>query len=372
VLAGCFVEGKSAKTLPTLVLGVATVALPISLFALTPLPKDLSPCYSTRSLVGFSVLAAYAVWVVKSLVSSRKPIGALMNYGLIAVTIAYACAAAWTINREFRTGNYPTLTQEKLSSLAFKQLDQVINHGGLSRFADKTIVFDNLTSRMYWAMGYGRMLDVMFPEHGISYYFLDSEEVKGNLSPDDPLLQQENTLVLKQVNEFLFDKWNPPVYQYGTPLTFGWSGNYIEYEGSGWSDHEREFTWTDGKSANLLVPSASAGSDIQLKARLHPLLIPGKVDRQRVIVRVNGEQVAEWIMKDEPTERRGLSERLRRARVFQERTAVIPSRLLGDSHVTITFELPDAVRPADLGVSEDHRMLGVAVRSLVLTERDRS
>ncbi|GAB4335769.1 MAG: hypothetical protein Kow0099_08370 [Candidatus Abyssubacteria bacterium] len=368
VLRGCLVRRESAKHLPVFVLGVTTIALPISLFSLTSIPKDLSPYYSTMSLVGFSLLAAYAVWIVKGWLSHWKRVGSL-NYALIAITVAYACAAAWTINRELRAGNYASLTQEKLSSLAFKQLNQVVRKGALSRLVDgKVIVFDNLTSRMYLAMGYGRMLDVMFPELDIAYYFLDSEEVKGNLGSNDPLLQQENTLLLKQVNRFYFDNWEPRAYRYGAPLEFGWSGNYMEYEAEGWSDPEGEFTWTDGTSANLLIPLQPTETDIELKTRLRPFLVPGKLDSQRIIVRVNGEQVAEWTLTHESTARRGLWELLTRAAVFHEHTAVIPKRLLQDSHALITFELPDAVRPIDLGASDDQRTLGAAIKSIVLIE----
>jgi hypothetical protein len=42
----------------------------------------------------------------------------------------------------------------------------------------------------------------------------------------------------------------------------------------------------------------------------------------------------------------------------------------GGSGCLLTFDLPDAASPADLGISEDSRVLGVALIRLRLTRED--
>lgn len=40
-----------------------------------------------------------------------------------------------------------------------------------------------------------------------------------------------------------------------------------------------------------------------------------------------------------------------------------------DSLLDIRFELPDAVSPMDLGISDDTRNLGIAIQSIIVSEQ---
>ena len=72
---------------------------------------------------------------------------------------------------------------------------------------------------------------------------------------------------------------------------------------------------------------------------------------------MNGKHAGNWVITREGGKWR-----------FQEQTIHIPNSLINDEKITLTFELPDAISPAELGMSKDVRELALAVASIVLTE----
>jgi hypothetical protein len=144
-------------------------------------------------------------------------------------------------------------------------------------------------------------------------------------------------------------------YKLGEKILFNSSGNSRRYQTAGWSLPESEFTWTDAKKASLTIPIAATRSRaVTLKADLRPFIVPGKVDRQTVHVLVNGRKAGTWNITKPG---------------FQEHTLTIPASLLTDPHsLEITFELPDAVSPVEVGYNKDRRVLGLAFRTIELTD----
>jgi hypothetical protein len=160
-------------------------------------------------------------------------------------------------------------------------------------------------------------------------------------------------------------------YRYGSVIEFGGKGNYFEYEGEGWGPPEAGFTWTDGRRASLLIPIEKTESDVEMTATLLSFLVPGKLDSQRVNILINDEQVGQWVVRRPETGWwRRLSSRIDRTKRFQGQRVIIPRHLLKGSRMTITFELPDAASPAALRASGDNRILGIAVRRIVLQKLD--
>lgn len=139
----------------------------------------------------------------------------------------------------------------------------------------------------------------------------------------------------------------PTVYKYGTQLTFGKGGNAQQYQGDGWSEPEKGFTWTDGKSASLIIPVARPNSDLTLTAMISPFR-----GKQEVNIYLKGKKLTNWIVNKKA-----------------EYKVTIPNELIkGSSWLELCFELPDCASPYDLKISSDRRMLGLAFESVIIFE----
>lgn len=126
----------------------------------------------------------------------------------------------------------------------------------------------------------------------------------------------------------------------------------MAYEPIGWSYPEEGVVWNNKmKRPRLTIPIEKTGSDIELRVKFQPYILANKVERQRIILNVNDQDICKWVATDPGV---------------QERTATIPNQLLTDGVVRIIFKLPDATRP---GMKESNRVLGVGVHSLTLTEK---
>ncbi|MCP1714725.1 hypothetical protein J2T58_000565 [Methanocalculus alkaliphilus] len=141
-------------------------------------------------------------------------------------------------------------------------------------------------------------------------------------------------------------------YQLNTPIIFGVNGTAQQYQLTGWSGPEEGFTWTSGYQAGLALQMEDTDTDLTLTILASPYFGGGALDQQHVIIQVNGQKIGEWVY-DTP----GL----------QEKSILIPQWALSDDEIQyITFELPDAMSPRELGQSEDGRDLALAVRSMVI------
>jgi hypothetical protein len=150
----------------------------------------------------------------------------------------------------------------------------------------------------------------------------------------------------------------PPVYQYGTNIDFSAEKNLILYQKEGyrkegWSAAEKDFTWTNGKKATLIIPVTPAKTNVILKAKLFPFLVYRKLDNQMVEVYINETKLGKWDIT--------------RPNV-QEYSLTIPKSFLTQSPLKINFKIPNARSPASLKFSEDDRILGIAMVSMALLE----
>jgi hypothetical protein len=141
-------------------------------------------------------------------------------------------------------------------------------------------------------------------------------------------------------------------YSFGEEVRFGSRGNSERYQGYGWAHGARgNVTLTTGEKAALTFELDPTPKGIViLKARLIPLLVKGKPEKQRVVVKVNGNVEGIW-----PVEKAG------------EYTTIIPERhVAGARQLDIVFELPDAKSSVDLGTDNESRRFGIGMRSIVL------
>jgi len=142
------------------------------------------------------------------------------------------------------------------------------------------------------------------------------------------------------------------IYKWGDVIDFSLTGDAEKYQLAGWSNVEKDFTWTDGNRAVLNLPIQDTMSDVILTAKFHPLFYKDKFESQDVTILINGKKIDKW--------------ELRQGGIC-EREVFIPNSLLGNS-INLELQLHDAVSPNSLGISGDRRQLGLAFYSIQLKE----
>jgi hypothetical protein len=133
---------------------------------------------------------------------------------------------------------------------------------------------------------------------------------------------------------------------YPLSISFGEKGDYKLWAGEGWhhDDSDKSHTWTS-HVADIRLPLPRSRTPLLLELDLIP-----KGDDQDVFVYLNGAFAAFW--------------RIDRAEKMSSR---ISPMLLRPGENSLTIVCPRAVRPQD-PEGGDQRVLGVAVRSLGLSE----
>jgi len=141
---------------------------------------------------------------------------------------------------------------------------------------------------------------------------------------------------------------NNLAYQLGSQIQFGDAGNSTAYLNAGWGAPQKGFTWTVGKSSNMVLP-VSMTESLMLEATLSPFVVKGKLDRQHINVFANGKKVTQWI-----AESNGLYK------------AAIPARLISSGLLELRFDFPDATSQALLGLNSDAAILGMQMQTMTL------
>lgn len=141
----------------------------------------------------------------------------------------------------------------------------------------------------------------------------------------------------------------PATLTLGQPAAFGVGRFATAMLGDGWSNPEEWGTWTDDAraEASLRLPEEVAG-DVHLRVDVQAYVPPGQ-DPQRVRVRAGGALLGEWVVGGPTT----------------IEFTVAGSEIVQGS-LALTFELPDAISPADADVSTDARALGLGLRSITI------
>ena len=136
---------------------------------------------------------------------------------------------------------------------------------------------------------------------------------------------------------------------------FGVTGDARPLLRGGWSHLEAEFTWTIGPRSKVLLPHRADDRQVLLEISLNPLLLSPVLRKQRVVIRVNGEEVADETLFGECS--LGLP---------------VPTRATeGATVLDIDLECPTSVVPSSFGASLDDRQLGVAVREMLVFKTDK-
>jgi hypothetical protein len=135
-------------------------------------------------------------------------------------------------------------------------------------------------------------------------------------------------------------------------------GSFEQFLVSGFGQQEQYSRWTISSLARILIPETDYdGGDLLLRVTASPYLANGHIGRQIVDVRVNNQHVTQWSM-----ERGGETYRV-----------VLPRRVIGENgRLDIVFNISNPASPAEFGLSEDSRRLGISFLELVIEKADRS
>lgn len=147
--------------------------------------------------------------------------------------------------------------------------------------------------------------------------------------------------------QFLAGFLRPPLPDYFPPtdihVEFFTQGaeTYLWY---GWGQQEPQFRWTMGREASVVF-RADEIADATLVFQAAPLLVAGKLDRQRVVILLNQHPIQTLTLTRPEA---------------QELSVPLPKEKLQTNN-TLVFELPDARTPKSLGLNPDPRALALAV-----------
>lgn len=144
----------------------------------------------------------------------------------------------------------------------------------------------------------------------------------------------------------------PPEYEIGTTKNFTNKGILNDYLISGWAT-EGEYPWSTGKTATLAFSMNKSDSPLFLHLPMYPFIIENKSEKQRVIININTHEIGNLSLTE---------------KTFNEAVFFIPQEYLNEKFQYITFSLPDAISPTDLGIYDDARELGVALSTFNITE----
>jgi hypothetical protein len=134
-------------------------------------------------------------------------------------------------------------------------------------------------------------------------------------------------------------------------VTFGRAGTIATIPNGGIDLNDGEFaSWTEQQTAWLEIIPRWPARDLTLRFTASPFLVEDRITHQQVFLYVNGLFC-------------GL------ANLFepQDCTFVIPRNAVSGRATRITLAIPTAISPKHLGLSEDVRILGVALTALSLT-----
>jgi hypothetical protein len=141
-------------------------------------------------------------------------------------------------------------------------------------------------------------------------------------------------------------------YGWGVAVKCGRGGQSERYNTLGWSDAEKDFTWTIGKRTELLFRTEPTAKALQLRMRLAGNTKPPQLPFQPVEVYVNQQKVADWEVGDSA-----------------DYTATIPAGTVKEGgELRIELKVPQAASPKSLEVSAEPRVLGVCCWEYEISE----
>ncbi|MGV8108415.1 MAG: hypothetical protein AB2L10_03120 [Methanospirillum sp.] len=143
----------------------------------------------------------------------------------------------------------------------------------------------------------------------------------------------------------------PNEYHIGDTINFSKGGNSILFQQTGWSPQEEGFTWTDGNEATLILNIEKISKDLKFTLKGIPL-IGSDLKHQTVIISINNKAISKPKMMDN---------------TMDNLSVLIPSDYIISGENRISLNLPNATSPMELGINQDPRILGIAVKEIIIS-----
>lgn len=137
-------------------------------------------------------------------------------------------------------------------------------------------------------------------------------------------------------------------YEWGQSLGFGITGTGEPYLSDGWSTTSPTVHWNDGPTAALTFGITPPERNVAMRFVFFPHIVPGRVDSQRIIMKINGLDVGSVTA----TENRSLNLDI-----------TVRRDVLQSDRMVVSFEFPDAVSPLEIGEGRDPRKLAMGIYS---------
>ncbi len=136
-------------------------------------------------------------------------------------------------------------------------------------------------------------------------------------------------------------------------IDFSSTGDWDDFSGSGWSrNSDGPFTWTEGADARLDVPLPVIARGADLVFEVYPFLARPAIPQRTVTVLVGDRVLATWTFE---------------VGDWSTRDVLVPPDLTG-LPLHLDFRESETRSPRDLGLSQDPRHLGIALRSMKILE----
>jgi len=140
---------------------------------------------------------------------------------------------------------------------------------------------------------------------------------------------------------------------YDTKISFAAAGNSAAIKEAGWSKAEEQFTWTEGNTATLAIPIQPSEARVMLRMTVAGMIKAPEFPTHPVEVYAGEQKIADWQVGE-----------------TAPFSAPIPQELTkAGGTLKLTFKMPKAVSPKELGKNEDPRILGLCVSDLELSTR---
>jgi len=220
-------------------------------------------------------------------------------------------------------------------------------------YGKNTIVADSTDLRETIRMGLKKWSDVYVLSDSdglLDYSYIEAISLVRDMYWRNDIHNLTPSRSMVQNKQYYLYKVNRPASKFlrdGDVIAFDDKGNSGTYIGTGWSNQESSYRWTEGQVASLELPVLSSNYDLALRfeVRSHNCV--------NVSVRVNGSIRTRWTFAD-------CSE-------YSERVVVLGRDDLSTGKVVVTFDMPEVVSPHEVNPKfGDTRKLGISVIKAVV------
>ncbi len=148
----------------------------------------------------------------------------------------------------------------------------------------------------------------------------------------------------------LINRFHPLII--GERVSFTQTGTGVAYLSGGWYSPEARGTWSEGETAEIIIPVSHKVRQIFIDASA---LVTASYPNQSIVIKINGVPVFTAILT-KPS-----------ANIIEIHIpSSIQNKIVELGLMKVQFQFANAVRPIDIGFNEDSRKLALRLQSITL------